>query len=230
MNASNTLSWLYLITAGLGIVANRLFGPQPNTSTYVCIWEITTGDVIASTSIPEFDRVVAALNAFKVNFVDAVNAPAAEFLPPIHPDGRCKFTFLSPSCSPLPVTFYKVQIKKVEVTLKDERTALWLQCDGGIKIDTNDLGTDSYKRVLSVRVPTISAKLLVLTSGGRRTWLEASRIDMDAFLDIYSAPIGYQKANQEQLAFIEEQDEPTGRTKGLFDLLRRGTSPGKGGM
>jgi len=81
-------SYLFLIIAGLGIVANRLFGPQPNTSTYVCVWEITTGDVAASMSLPEFDRVVAALNAFKVNFVDAVNAPATEFLPPIHPDGE----------------------------------------------------------------------------------------------------------------------------------------------
>ena len=73
---------------GIDITANRLFGPQPKTATYVCLWEIAIGDVKASMSAREAIPLVAAANFFRLNFVDLVNAPAEDFLPNIDPDGE----------------------------------------------------------------------------------------------------------------------------------------------
>lgn len=73
---------------GIDITANRLFGPQPKTATYVCLWEIAVGDVKASMSAREAIPLAAAANFFRLNFVDLVNAPAQDFLPDIDPDGK----------------------------------------------------------------------------------------------------------------------------------------------
>jgi hypothetical protein len=77
--------------SGVDITANRLFGPQPRTATYVCIWEINLGRVKAILCASEARLFAAAGNAFRLNFVDFLNAPAAEFLLPIDPDGALSF-------------------------------------------------------------------------------------------------------------------------------------------
>lgn len=73
---------------GLDIVANRLFGPRPATSTYVCIWEIRVGDVKASLSPYEIAVLSSVGSAFGLNFSDPLNAPAKEYAIPSDPDGR----------------------------------------------------------------------------------------------------------------------------------------------
>ena len=76
---------------GVDITTHRLFGPQPRTLAYVCIWEIVVGNVKASLSAHEAKALLAAGNTFRLNFVDLVNSPAAEYLPPADPDGWSKF-------------------------------------------------------------------------------------------------------------------------------------------
>lgn len=68
-------------------MAHRLFGPQPRTSTYICLWEFNVGKIIGIISLPEIHGLLSAITAFRLNFVDAVNAPAAEFALPVDPDG-----------------------------------------------------------------------------------------------------------------------------------------------
>lgn len=75
-----------MYSAGINITANRLFGPQPRTATYVCLWEIHLGPIKSALSAAEATLLAAAGNAFRVNFVDHANSPATEFLPPIDPD------------------------------------------------------------------------------------------------------------------------------------------------
>lgn len=72
---------------GVDITANRLFGPQPRTATYVCIWEIDVGCIKALLSASEGRLLAAAGEAARLNYVDFPNAPATEFLPPVDPDG-----------------------------------------------------------------------------------------------------------------------------------------------
>jgi hypothetical protein len=74
--------------SGIDVVANRLFGPQPKTSTYVCVWEIQLGGVKASLSASDARLLAAAGNFFRLNFVDIVNAPASEFVHPLDPDSK----------------------------------------------------------------------------------------------------------------------------------------------
>lgn len=78
---------VYSFLVGLDIIANRLFGPRPATSTYVCIWEIHVGDVKASVKPYEVALLSSAGSAFGLNFSDPLNAPAKEYSIPSDPDG-----------------------------------------------------------------------------------------------------------------------------------------------
>jgi len=64
-----------------------LFGPQPRTSTYVCIWEISLGDVKGVVSALDIRVALSAFDAFSINYRDYLNSPAAEFAVPLDPDG-----------------------------------------------------------------------------------------------------------------------------------------------
>ena len=86
---SNWIVHQTFCSTGIDIVANRLFGPQPRTAVYVCIWEISVGDVRVSISAKQAAILVAAGNAFACNFVDLTNAPARDFAVVLDPDGRC---------------------------------------------------------------------------------------------------------------------------------------------
>lgn len=76
------------LTKGVDITANRLFGPQPRTSTYVCIWEIHLGHIKAVLSSWEGRILAAAGTSFRLNFIDMANAPAAEYAIPVESDGE----------------------------------------------------------------------------------------------------------------------------------------------
>lgn len=73
---------------GIDVTANRLFGPQPHASTYVCIWEVHLGDVKACLSAYEGRLLYAAGTSFGLNFSDSLNAPANEYALPPDPDGQ----------------------------------------------------------------------------------------------------------------------------------------------
>lgn len=77
-----------LFIDGLDIVANRLFGPQPKTLTYLCVWEIHVGRVKSYLSTPQANVIAAALRTFDSGFDDVLDAPAKEVSLPLDPDGR----------------------------------------------------------------------------------------------------------------------------------------------
>ncbi|KDR75835.1 hypothetical protein GALMADRAFT_156774 [Galerina marginata CBS 339.88] len=189
---------------GVYITANRLFGPQPRTATYVCIWEIAVGNVKASMLPSEIMMLAAAGNSFRLNFVDLVNAPAPDFLPVDDPD----------------VSFYKITVKTIEMNCKAGNAVLLVQMQHGLKLDSNDLGAHQYRKVTSLKVPHISTKVLLTSSVERNAWLEAAEAVFDVYLDIYASPVGHRAMTRTQLAFIEEQDRLTGRAKRMFNQLR----------
>ena len=73
----------------LDIVANRLFGPQPHTSTYVCVWDIKAGKIQGSITMKEARLLSAVVLSFKLGYIDAFNAPAQEFIVEVDRDGEC---------------------------------------------------------------------------------------------------------------------------------------------
>lgn len=77
-----------LVLDGLDIVAHRLFGPQPHTATYLCIWDIHIARVMAHLTSVESKILAAANTAFVLNFTDPLNAPAPEYDIPADPDGK----------------------------------------------------------------------------------------------------------------------------------------------
>lgn len=76
-------------------MAHRLFGPQPHTSTYTCIWEIGVGSLKGALAPSEARVITKALSSFYLNFKDELNAPAEEFMPPTEPDGKYRQFFKS---------------------------------------------------------------------------------------------------------------------------------------
>jgi hypothetical protein len=119
------------------------------------------------------------------------------------------------------VTFYKIAVKTLEATWKAGHAALLVRFPKGIKLDRNDLGTNHYKRVTSLRVPGVSAKILLTGLPRPMAWLEAAEISLEAYIDIYSSPFNHQALTRAQLAFVEEQDSLTGRAKRILEQLNR---------
>lgn len=72
--------------SGVDIVANRLFGPMPRTSTYLCIWEINLGHCKLDMSLGDVQILAQAGRSFGLGFTDLANAPATEYMPPVDPD------------------------------------------------------------------------------------------------------------------------------------------------
>lgn len=76
-----------VIIDSLDIVAHRLFGPLPRTSTYFCIWEFHVGNVAGRLTALEARTLAASGRQFGLNFTDPMNAPAPEYEIPSDPDG-----------------------------------------------------------------------------------------------------------------------------------------------
>ncbi|KAI0829807.1 hypothetical protein BC628DRAFT_1477689 [Trametes gibbosa] len=189
-----------IIIDGLDIVANRLFGPRPATSTYVCIWEIRVGDVKASLSPYEIAVLSSVGSAFGLNFSDPLNAPAKEYAIPSDPD----------------VTFLKVQVESVNAVWVTGGAAAELTLPRGLRLDMNDLAGKSFRKVTSLRLPEATVRIILASRQDRTRWIEVADARVDVNLDLYSAPPGWQESARRQADFIAEQDHLTGRAKILY--------------
>ncbi|KAJ7579122.1 hypothetical protein C8J56DRAFT_337033 [Mycena floridula] len=193
-----------LIIDGLDITANRLFGPAPRTLTYVCIWEIHLGDIKGILAAQDATLIAAAGQAFRINFADPLNGPAAEYLPPLYPD----------------LTFVKVTVSAIDLTWAPGHATLVISVPHGLKVDNNDLGGQFHRKLTSLRLPEVSVKILATSESKQSSWLEAASFSGDAFLDIYSSPAGGLEEAEDQAAFVEEQDQLTGRARKMFGALK----------
>ena len=67
-----------VIIDSLDIVAHRLFGPLPRTSTYFCIWEFHVGNIAGRLTALEARTLAASGRQFGLNFTDPTNQPKFE--------------------------------------------------------------------------------------------------------------------------------------------------------
>ena len=89
----------------------------------------------------------------------------------------------------------------------------------GLQLSSNDHAGKFHRKLTSLRLPSIAVKL-VLANGLRRTsWVETMHLFSDAYIDIYSSPLGWANTAQAQVQFVRAQDILTGRTDALFDVL-----------
>ncbi|KAF9268932.1 hypothetical protein L218DRAFT_892586 [Marasmius fiardii PR-910] len=198
-DGSNTL-----VVDGIDITANRLFGPPPSNLTYVCIWEIHVGRVKSCITASEGSIIAGAGKTFGINYSDVLNAPASDYMPPSYPD----------------LTFLKVTLDRCDIVWKTGNTALHLALTSGLKFDHNDLGGQAYRKLSSVALPHLSIKTF-LKEPTDNVWLEASSIDCDLYLDVYACPTDWSSAAERQAAFVEEQDQASGRAAKMFDVMRK---------
>ncbi|KAJ7680397.1 hypothetical protein DFH06DRAFT_1404238 [Mycena polygramma] len=190
-----------IVIDGIDISANRLFGPLPRTMAYVCIWEINLGAVKTAVSARDVMILSSAGNAFRLNFEDSSNAPAATYLIPEPPD----------------VTFLKFSLAALDLTWRVDHASLSLSLPYGLNATLNDAGGKFHRKLTSLRVPCICVKILLRSLAERRRWLEVCDLESDVYFDIYSSPRGWREKAAKQAAFIDEQDQPSGRAKRMFE-------------
>jgi hypothetical protein len=180
---------------GIELKANRLFGPQPHATTYLCLWELTAPRITAFLS-PEFISIIqASISAVIYNFTDLENAPASFYIPKTPPD----------------VTFFKLGIDEVAVTLFSDNTAVSLSLPDGVNLDTSSWATRSFSSAVGLVIPAIKVHLLEQDTY-RRKWASTASIDTALALDVFSAPFGWREKASEQQKFLKREDGPTKRT------------------
>ncbi|EJD02702.1 uncharacterized protein FOMMEDRAFT_146573 [Fomitiporia mediterranea MF3/22] len=190
-----------LSISGLHITANRLFGPQPHTTTYVCIWSISIGDVKGSLSTMEAQILLAAGKSFGHGFVDPFNAPAAEYVVPAERDA----------------TFLKVAVNSVDLSWKNEAAVIRVDIKDGVQFAYNNIAGTRHRKLTTVAIPTVDIQML-LTPGTAKQCLEVGRFRTGVSLGLYSAPKGWREDAQIQKSFLRTQDSQTHRFATIMGL------------
>lgn len=148
----------------------------------------------------------AAATTFGVNFKDALNAPAAEFMLDFDPD----------------VTFLKVSLAPINVTLRAAGSALRFTLPQGLTYEMNDLAGKNYRSVKSIVLPLFKFQCLLSDFDGPRglrplEWVEVASATFDLHADIYAAPKDWRKTALRQARFVAAQDHATRRARFLYE-------------
>lgn len=200
---------------GIDITANRLFGPQPEVATYLCIWEILLGEISGQLSIASVVGIMAAVRAFRINFADDFNAPSTDFAPPLMPD----VTFLRVVCPLIDITVglgitTDSRIPSAQDTSKD--SLLHFSLSKGFSIQSTDRPHTSYASCTRFDLPAINLRVLQRITGFHQTWFELASISADLAGEQTEAPLGWKEHAQEQLNFLRMQDATTNRVGFLY--------------
>jgi len=115
------------------------------------------------------------------------------------------------------VTFIRFSTGPVDATWSAGATAVNLSLPSGLTVHTNDLEGQFCGKLMSVRLPTASLKVLLSSSASKTTWCEAADLVMDINMDIYRPS---KIRNPSQMDFIQGQDELTRRAQHLLDQLQ----------
>ncbi|KAI0051792.1 hypothetical protein FA95DRAFT_1675579 [Auriscalpium vulgare] len=198
----------------LDVVAHRLFGPQPKTATYVCMWEIDVGDIKGVITSVESRAFKVAMDAFVLNYRDPLDAPATRFVVPSDPD----------------VTFLKLTLEGLDMTWTGTSVSVQALVPRGVHLEMNDLAGNMYRRVTSVRIPEAVIRFLHAT-GAQNRWIEAGEVTTDVMMDMYSRPPGWSESALAQEKFLSEQDVLTNRLHALHtERSRRRRLPARSGL
>ncbi|EGO25461.1 hypothetical protein SERLADRAFT_415036 [Serpula lacrymans var. lacrymans S7.9] len=147
----------------------------------------------------------ATLDTFRLNFTDLPNAPASEYGLPVDPD----------------VTFVKLSLSALNVTFIAGLVGIDLSLPQGLTIHTNDLAGRFYSKIISLRLPSASLRMLLMSGSLKKSWTEVVDCALDLNLDMYNAPPGWESHADAQRDFIHSQDTPTHRARFLFEQLKR---------
>ncbi|KAM0754575.1 hypothetical protein T439DRAFT_352583 [Meredithblackwellia eburnea MCA 4105] len=189
-----------VLVEGLEITANRLFGPQPRTATYMCIWSIYLGSVVGSippTFLTAFGRAAGSVGS---NFVDQDNSLPADFAVQLDPDA----------------TFVTVNLTSLDLAIRGNGTAVQLALEEGVSIRFDDLATEPFLQHIDVDLPVLTVRFLAPLFGRAAPWMEVASLDADFSIILGLSKDGWLKRSREQLSFIERQDALTNRCPFIY--------------
>jgi len=157
------------------------------------------------------------------NFSDVVNAPAKEYAVASDPDGmflaRIGFNLLKHSL----VTYLKFRLASLDVMSRAARTCFHIVLPKGLDLAYNDHAGQSYKSLVSLRLPVCIIRTLVSLHADAHHWLEAASLRFDTFLDMYNAPAGWAAYAATQREFCMRQDALTLRAPFLYGHAGKST-------
>ncbi|KAL5523541.1 hypothetical protein ACEPAG_7714 [Sanghuangporus baumii] len=188
-----------LSISGMHITANRLFGPQPHTTAYVCIWKISLGDVKGALNATEIQTLIAAGKSFVHGFIDPFNAPSSDYMIPAERDA----------------TFWSINLDSLDVSWQTTPAIIRICLSDGLRFAYNNVAAAFYRKLISIVAPVIEVQFLVsLTSA--KSWMEAGRVRTGFATELYLAPRGWRDDAELQKSFLREQDAETHRFASLF--------------
>ncbi|KAI5121559.1 hypothetical protein M0805_000740 [Coniferiporia weirii] len=180
--------------SGLEITANRLFGPQPHATAYVCIWNIHVGNIKGFVTTMEGQVLSLVGKAFTHGFSDPFNAPDSEFMGIADHDA----------------TFLKVVVDRIDAIWETHPAAIRLYLSEGLQLMYNNIARTHCRKATSISIPNAEVQMLLAPNASKR-WLEAGRIRSSISVDLYRAPEGWRLDAEKQKRFLELQDDPTHR-------------------
>lgn len=194
-----TSTQVYL-RAGLEVTANRLFGPQPHTATYICIWSFYLGAVIGSVPPSFLQALSRAGSSIEHNFSDLDNSLPPDFTVPLDPDA----------------TFLTVDFHSIDLAIRGLGTAVQIALENGVTILFDDLASSPFLKHINVDVPSACIRFLAPLFGRAAPWMEVASLDADFSVVLGLSSSGWADRALLQRDFIEAQDALTRRCAFLY--------------
>ncbi|KAG0173076.1 hypothetical protein DFQ30_008982 [Apophysomyces sp. BC1015] len=204
-NARDTRNYIYIDDTETNIYAHRLFGPLPETATYLCNWEFDIGRITGELK-PSF--LLGATNfaqTFAYNLIDEDNAVPVEMAPAELPD----------------VTFVKASVREIDIFLMSYNSATEIQLVDGVTAEFDNLINVKYSQKIGLKVPTIVAKCLANQDPSKQdnefSWVEVAKMDMGINITIFRHTKDWRNARAKQQKFIRDEDFFTHRCAHLYE-------------
>jgi hypothetical protein len=204
-------AWKRLLTRehpGFDVTANRLFGPQPRTATYICIWSIYFGAITGSIPPSFLQAISRAVSSIATNFVDQDNSLPPDFTVALDPDA----------------TFVTVDLGSIDLAIRGSATAIQVALLEGVKIRFDDLASAPYLKHSSLEVPSLDLRVLAPLFGRAAPWMEVASLETDLSVAVGLSSSGWEEIARTQMDFIESQDVSTMRCPFIYGQTGEGES------
>ncbi|KAI7885245.1 hypothetical protein K492DRAFT_204108 [Lichtheimia hyalospora FSU 10163] len=200
----------FLYIDELNIYAHRLFGPLPETATYVCHWEFDVGRITGEIKPSFLLGTTNFAQTFAYDMIDEDNAVPSEIAPAADPD----------------VTFVKATVKQVDIYLMNENSAARVSLEQGVAIEFDNLVNEKYNQRVCAQMPTFVATTLANqdhhmrglgTAQDEFSWVEVAKFSTGMNITVFRHTKEWKKLRAAQQNFIKIQDYTTRRCSHLYE-------------
>ncbi|KAI8376427.1 uncharacterized protein BYT42DRAFT_386187 [Radiomyces spectabilis] len=191
------------------IYAHRLFGPLPETATYLCHWEFDIGHITGEIKPSFLLGTMCFAQTFVYNLIDEDNAVPAEMTPDPDPD----------------VTFVKASVREIDIYLMSQNTATGIHFKDGMTVDFDNLVNEKYCQRIAVKLPAIETTCLANQDPSKQgnsqesefSWVEVAKVELGLNITLFRQTKDWQQKRSKQQTFISSQDYFTRRCVNLYD-------------